>query len=206
MSFTILAADRFATLLADDPLVRAADIAPLRDALALLAHARDLHDTRVAAVDAATAHGHAEGHAAGYRDGRAAGEAAGAALLAEIAARDQARDAGRAQEIARLALEVVRRIAGEIGPADIVAALAARAAETVAAPAETLVRVAPAAVAATAARLAHNAGLRVVSDATLDATECVIETPLGRARAGLDVQLAQLAAAWGLQNGAGDAA
>lgn len=205
MSFTLLAADRVATLLADDPVVPAAEIPPLRDALALLAAARDLHDTRAAAVEAATAEGRAAGRAEGYRDGCAAGEEAAAALLADIAARERRHDAARAQEIARLALEVVRRIAGEVGPADTVAALAARAADAVAAPADLIVRVAPSALTATQARLGGRTGLRIVADPALDPLDCVVETPLGRARAGLATQLAQIARAWGLP-GAGDAA
>jgi flagellar biosynthesis/type III secretory pathway protein FliH len=202
MTFTILAADRIATVLADDPVVDAADVAPLGDALALLAAARDLHETRAAAVAAATDAGSEEGRAVGYREGRAAGEAAGAALLAEIAARDRARDARRAQEVARLALEVVRRIAGALGPADTIAALAERAADAVATTGATTVRVAPVALAAAEARLGARNGLHIVGDPALTPDDCVIETELGRAHAGLDTQLAQIARAWGLADDA----
>jgi flagellar biosynthesis/type III secretory pathway protein FliH len=182
--------------------VDAADVAPLGDALALLAAARDLHETRAAAVAAATDAGREEGRAVGYREGRAAGEAAGAALLAEIAARDRARDARRAQEVARLALEVVRRIAGALGPADTIAALAERAVDAVATTGATTVRVAPVALAAAEARLGARNGLHIVADPALTPDDCVIETELGRAHAGLDTQLAQIARAWGLADDA----
>ncbi|TCP34363.1 FliH/SctL family protein [Sphingomonas sp. BK235] len=196
MSFTLLHADRLTTLLAESPIVRAEAIAPLRDSLALLAATRALHDGQAATVADAADAARRAAHDIGYREGRAAGEASAAALLATLAARDRARAEARAHEIARLALEVVRRVADGLGPADLVAALAARAAEAVADPGDMVVRVAPIAVAATERRLADRAGLRVEADPALAPGDCEIETPLGRARAGLEVQLAQIARAW----------
>nr|WP_239024667.1 FliH/SctL family protein [Sphingomonas corticis] len=109
-------------------------------------------------------------------------------------------DAVRAQEqrgdLARLALEVVRRIAADLGAADMVAAMADRAAAGVAPDLAPTVRVHPDALAATRARLGER--VAVEADAALAPTDCVIATSLGEVHAGLETQLAALARAWGL--------
>ena len=194
--FVLIRADAGATLLRDDPVVRAADVPVLRDADRLLAAAATLRkDARRASEDAA-----GEARDRGYEDGRREGLAAAAGeirdeLLRLAAADDERADRQRA-DLARLGLEVVRRIAGEIGSAETVAALADRAAAAVAPDAQLTVRVPPAALAATRERLGARA--QVEPDETLGGTDCVLGTPLGEVRAGLDTQLTQLARQWGL--------
>lgn len=196
MTFLVLHADRFATALTDDPIIPAADLAALGEAAALLAAA----GTIKADAERAVAVAREAGRADGYEDGHAAGLEAGAAdiraELFRLAIRDGEERRQRQDEIATIALEVVRRIAGEIGDAQIVAGIAERATAALAPDTIATVRVAPPQVEAVAARLADRAGIRIEGDPTLAMTDCVVETALGATHAGLETQLAQIAAAW----------
>ncbi|KRC81379.1 FliH/SctL family protein [Sphingomonas sp. Root241] len=193
MSFLVLHADRLATALTDDPLVPAADVGRVQDALALLAEAGDLRQDAEEAIDVARAAAHAEGFAAGREEGLAAGEIERQAELVRLAMRDSERQ----KDIARLALEVVRRIAGELDDGVMVAGLAERAAAQLVPDSGAVVRVAPAAAEVVRARLNGRAGLSVEADPLLGDQDCVIETALGRTHAGLDTQLAQIERMWG---------
>jgi flagellar biosynthesis/type III secretory pathway protein FliH len=197
MTFLVLHADRLATALADDPLVPAADVGRVQDALALLAEAGDLRRGAEAATDAAREAARVEGFAAGRAEGLAAAEAERQAELFRIALRDSELQRERQKDIARLALEVVRRIAGELDAGAMVAGLAERAAAQLTPDSVAMVRVAPAAVAAVRARLDGRVGLSVEADPSLEGQDCVIETALGRTHAGLDTQLAQIERMWG---------
>jgi flagellar biosynthesis/type III secretory pathway protein FliH len=197
MTFLVLHADRLATALADDPLVPAADVGRVQDALALLAEAGDLRRGAEAATDAAREAARVEGFAAGRAEGLAAAEAERQAELFRIALRDSELQRERQKDIARLALEVVRRIAGELDAGTMVAGLAERAAAQLAPDSVAVVRVAPAAVEAVRTRLDGRAGLSVEADPSLEGQDCVIETMLGRTHAGLDTQLAQIERMWG---------
>ena len=192
MAFVLISNSAAGQLLADDPLVPAAQCAAFDDALALLAGMS-------VQVAAAVAAGHQQGLAHGLAEGRAAAKAEAATALAAAA---QALDADRAAlraEAAALAVAIVRRIAAGIGPADTVGALAATAAATLAPDPVAEVRVPPPAVPATIARLGAWPQLVVVADAALAADECEFRTAAGVVRAGLDVQLAAIAA--GLSGG-----
>jgi flagellar biosynthesis/type III secretory pathway protein FliH len=197
MTFLVLHADRLATALADDPLVPAADVGRVQDALALLAEAGDLRRGAEATTDAAREAARAEGFAAGRAEGLAAAETERQAELFRIALRDGELQRERQKDIARLALEVVRRIAGELDKGAMVAGLAERAAAQLAPDSMAVVRVAPAAVETVRTRLDGRAGLSVEADPSLEEQDCVIETALGRTHAGLDTQLAQIERMWG---------
>jgi flagellar biosynthesis/type III secretory pathway protein FliH len=197
MTFLVLHADRLATALADDPLIPAADVGRVQDALALLAEAARLRSDAGDAIDAARATARAEGFAEGRADGLAAAESERQAELFRIALRDSELQRERQKDIARLALEVVRRIAGEFDDGAMVAGLAERAAAQLAPDSVAMVRVAPAAVEATRTRLEGRSGLSVEADPSLGPQDCVIETALGRTHAGLDTQLAQIERMWG---------
>jgi flagellar biosynthesis/type III secretory pathway protein FliH len=197
MTFLVLHADRLATTLADDPLVPAADVGRVQDALALLAQAGDLRRGAEATTDAAREAARVEGFAAGRAEGLAAAEAERQAELFRIALRDSELQRERQKDIARLALEVVRRIAGEIDKGAMVAGLAERAAAQLAPDSMAVVRVAPEAAEAVRVRLDGRAGLSVEADPLLEGQDCVIETALGRTHAGLDTQLAQIERMWG---------
>ena len=192
MSFVVLHADQFTTALATNPIVPAAQIDRLRDTLALFEEAGRVRDEARGSIAEARELGRAEGYEAGRREGRAAGEEEIRAEHLRLTVRARDEEPRRRAEIATLALEVVRRIAGELGDPAVVAGLAERAAATVSPDQAAVVRVAPPALAEAAARLRDRPGVTVEADPALSGTDCVVETPYGRTHAGLDVQLAQV--------------
>lgn len=192
MSFILIHADAGATLLADDPVVPAADLPALHDALALLGAAGGLRDRAAAAGTAAAEDARREGREAGAAEGRAAAQAELGAELVRLGEQAAADRADRQRDVVRLATGVVRRIAGELGP-DLVAGMAERAAAAQAGEQQAVVRVHPDAVEAVARRVAR---LRVEADAALDPADCVIDSPFGRTLAGLEPQLARIEQAW----------
>ena len=196
-NFLLLHADRDTSLLVDDPIVPAGDVARFGEIAALLDAAAALRRDADSAYHVAREEARAGGYAEGERAGRAAGEAAIRDELLRLAQADAARGEAQRADLARLALEVVRRIAGELG-ADVVAGIATRAAQDIAPNAHATIRVHPDAVDATRTRLEAGGKLAIVGDASLDAADCIIETPLGRTHAGLETQLAHLQRAWGL--------
>lgn len=197
MSFIVLHADRFATALADDPIIPAADLRLLNGAVALLNEANQVHSDIGQRADAARREAHEAGYADGHREGLEAGAGDIRSELFRLAMRDGEERRARRAEIATLALEVVRRIAGEVGDAAFVAGLADRATAALVPDTVATVRVAPAQVAQVTARLAARTGIVVEGDATLAADDCVVETALGHTHAGLETQLAQIETAWG---------
>ncbi|MVW57245.1 hypothetical protein GO590_16045 [Sphingomonas sp. MAH-6] len=196
MSFVLLHADSVATALVDDPVVPATDIAALKDATALLAEAgrirAEAEDRATEAIEA----GYQKGHAQGLADGRASGESEMRTEMFRLAIKAGEQQRQRQEEIAGLALEVVRRIAGAIGDEPMVARLAERAAAQLSPDTAATVRVPPAALAETSQRLADHANLIVEEDDTLAPTDCVVETALGRTHAGLETQLSQIERSW----------
>lgn len=201
MTYLLLRADRFGTALADDPVVPAAEVPALTDAMALLRSAEALHDDAEAVVAQAREAGHAEGFEAGRQQGLAAGEADLRADLFDRALRERGLLKERQDAIATLALEVVRRVIGELEPGIATAALVMRAVQAVAPDTAARVRVAPEVADAVAARLRERPGLAVEADDTLDPLDAVIETALGRSHAGLETQLAQIERRWTADHG-----
>jgi type III secretion protein L len=204
MTFLLLHADAAGTLLADDPVVSAEAVTPLRDALALLdaAGAARARASEASAAESAIAHD--AGRAAGEAQGLAEAQATIGAELLRLAEEAAAREAAQRGDVVRLALAVVRRIAGDLGP-DLVAGLAEQAAAALAEESQATVRVHPSAQDAVATRLASHRRLRVEADPALSETECVIDTPLGRTIAGLEAQLTQIEQALQPGGGAGAA-
>lgn len=196
MSFVLLHADRLSTTLVDDPLVSKGDVPALRSVAALLTEAGRLHEAARANLEGERATARHAGFEQGRRDGHAAGEADMREELLRLAASDVQERRRHQREIAALALEVVRRIAGRLGDETTVAALAEQAAAEIAPDTAATVRVAPAALDATRARLANRAGVVAEADPGLGPTDCVIETALGKTVAGLETQLAHIEAAW----------
>jgi type III secretion protein L len=196
MSFIVLRADRFATALADDPVIPAAELRQLQGAMALFEEADLVRRDAGEQADAARRAAHEAGFAEGRREGAEAGATDVRAELFRLAIRDGEERRARRAEVAALALEVVRRIAGEIGDAALVAGLADRATAALVPDTIATVRVAPAQIDAVSARLANRPGILVEADTALAPTDCVVETALGTTRAGLDTQLAQIEAAW----------
>ncbi len=193
MSFHLIAAAPGAALLLDRPVVRREDVATVRSAVELIA----LAETRLTDIDgyrAAQAEaGRTEGFKLGYDEGRAEAAREAAETVARLHeemshVREQLRAAA-----GRLALDVVRRIAVELGPEATLAALAERAVRDVLPDAPITVHVAPASVGAVTTRLwPIGAAIEVQADETLAPGDCIIETAAGRSHAGLEVQLAAL--------------
>lgn len=197
-SFLLLHVDRDATLLADDPIVPANDVTRLRDVTALLDAATTMRDDAHDARNAALASARAEGFRAGHVDGLAAGEASIREELLRLAQDDAVRAEAQRADLAKLALEVVRRMAGMIGTPDFVAGIAAQAAAQVAPTTAATVRVNPAVAPRVAERLGSLHHVTVEGDETLEIDDCIVETALGRTHAGLETQIAQLERAWSL--------
>lgn len=196
MTYLILHADAAITALTDDPIVAASDVPTFASALALLTRAGALYDDSARRAAKADEAGHAEGFERGRQEGRAAAEAETRAELFRLVVRDAEQRATRRDEIATLAIEVVRRIAADIGEEAFVAAIADRATASLAADTAAIVKVAPRDAEAVRARLSERSALAVEADATLAPGDCIVETPLGRTHAGLETQLAQIDKAW----------
>lgn len=194
--FVLLHADRAATLLADDPIVPADDVARFADVTGLLGAASALRADADGAREAALATARDEGFAAGYAEGRAAGEESITEELVRLVEADAARAERQRTDLARLAIEVVRRIAGAVGSPEFVARIAAQATAEVAPDAFATIRVHPDAADRTSERLAGLRHVAVEGDTTLAPFDCVVETALGRTRAGLETQIALLERAW----------
>lgn len=186
MSYVLLTSAPTATLLTERAIIPAADVASL--------------DTAVELIEALEAHRAVVARAAraeGFEAGRAEGLERAAARTAEILAEthrilDAERERLRGQTAA-LALEVVRRIAANLGPDATVAALAERAVRDLLPEEPIRVRVAAERVGAVAARLwPIHERVEVSAEPGLDPDECLIDTPSGHVRAGLAVQLAAL--------------
>lgn len=193
MAYTLIASAPGAALLTDQSIIPREDAARVESAAEMVA----LAQARLAVVESyRTAQGqagHAEGFTAGYEEGRALAAREAAETVARLhgemeAVREQLRAA-----TGRLALDVVRRIAVELGPEATLAALAERAVRDVLPDAPITVHVAPASVGAVTTRLwPIGATIEVQADETLTPGDCIIETAAGRSHAGLEVQLAAL--------------
>lgn len=161
---------------------------------ALLAAARAEADAIRAAAEAARE----EVRAAAEADGLRIARARAAAELAGFAAERDRRLAALAPEVARLGLEVARRLLGRelSADADAVTALAARALREARDRAVVTLRIAPAdapridaARGALAALLRRAPGLEVREDAALAPGDVVVETEGGRIDARIEAQL-----------------
>lgn len=200
MSWLLLHHGPTATLYGDGLRVPASEVGHIQGALSLLARAEDT----AAAIDAAAKAARSEGQRTGEAEGYVAGIERALVELADARAAHAA-DAAAAIEATRtqataLALEVVRHIAGSLAADSMLAALAEQALDRVM-PGRVTVRVAPGQVDALARRLARPE-LRVLADPTLGPLDCVLDTPDGRAHAGLDAQLARVADAWDVADAA----
>lgn len=194
--FILIRADAAGTLVRDDPIVRAAEVPVLADAHRLLDAVTALHHDVREVSESAADEARTRGYTAGHAEGLAAAAASVGEELIRLAQADVERSQAQRADLARLGLEVVRRIAADLGPAEMVAALADKAAAAVAPDVQLTVRVAPAALVRTRQRV--GAQVTVEPDETLAPTDCVLSTPLGEVRAGLETQLAQLARQWGI--------
>jgi flagellar biosynthesis/type III secretory pathway protein FliH len=182
------------------------ELQSLHDAQALvqaLQAQRELAEARqAAAVDKARR----EGHAAGFAAGESAARRQLAQTQIELAARAQReRESLRRQTeatVAMLALEVVRKLAGELDVAELVAGLARNAVQQLIEDEPVTLVVHPAVARRVRERCAAAAEgrwlqVQVDDDASLKPFDCRLVTRAGTTYAGLDAQLKRLEAVWG---------
>lgn len=184
--------------------LRADEVPALRDAQQLRDDLDALRREQHSRVQAACASAHAEGLAAGLQEGRAQARDEIAATLAGLAATAAQHEARRRADVAALALQVARKLLGEIDDAQRLAALAREAArEMLPAPRLTL-RVHPQRAAAVREQLQrmgardNGPAYEVLADDGCALDDCRLDSDLGSADASLDQQLARLAQAWGV--------
>lgn len=190
----------------DRRVLRATEVPALQEAQQLLDELRTLHAQEHERVAAACAQGHAQGLQQGLAD---AADQARAHLADALAQQTRAHEQARQQlqqDLATLALEVFRKLLGELPAEQRLARLAAQAARELL-PARTWrLHVHPTQLTALRAALAaldpaDKAGLaraEIVADAELAEGDCRLTTEFGTADAGLDAQLQRLARAWSL--------
>ena len=190
-----------ARIASDRRVLRAAEVPLLQHALALRDTLERRRDEQVQAITEAIAAGRAEGHATGLADGRAAAALELAAAVQRLAAESEAERERLRNDIAALALQVVRKLLGSFATDEVLLALAATAA------AELL----PGAVPALVVHPRHADVLRARLDAAAPEGEapftvredpqaaidaCRLETEHGSVDVSLDAQLDRLAKAW----------
>ena len=196
MNVTLVTA-RDTAALTDGWRVPREQVRPMREALALLRES----DRRLTRATAEIEARRAAAEQSGYDQGRADGERRAAAEAAQaLAAFTERTERERAELRARvgdLALEVVRRVAGDLDPTAFVPAMMERAVRDVLPDQPMRVRVARAVAPTVEARLwAINAAIEVVPDDQLGPLDGVLETANGRVQAGLEDQLSALARAF----------
>jgi flagellar biosynthesis/type III secretory pathway protein FliH len=185
---------------------RAAEVPLLQDASGLVARLEALWQAETSRIESAEQAARQQGWDQGGERARAEAEAGLADALARLSreaesVRDQAR-----QEVATLALQVVRKLLGHLPEPERQAALALQAARELL-PARTWrLAVHPQCAPALRERLgqltaqerAALAQAEVSEDDAVAPGDCRLDTEFGSARAGLDAQLERLAAAWGV--------
>lgn len=186
------------TLSTTDPIVPAAQLAPLQDALALAGHLSALlagNEQRLAEAEReARQRGEQAGHAAGAERARADGAQALAEALARLAADQHAQREELRQALVALAAAMVRRMTAELAPPAVLAALAERAFEHVVPPQPVRLRLPPEWVEPVRAQLADRdlpMPVQCVGDVQLQGLQCVVESSAGVLLAGLDDMLAR---------------
>lgn len=207
MSFLLWQRDSDLAIASARLVLRADEVPQLLQAQQLRDELDTLRREQAARVEAACAAARAEGLASGLEQGRrdARDELAGAiASIAHTAADERAR---LRDDVAALALQVVRKLMGQGSVDARLAALAAVAAREML-PAQSLTLVVhPDRCAAVRAALAQRADsavsepvpdFEVRGDERCAADDCRIETEFGSADASLEAQLVRLAAAWGV--------
>ena len=190
-----------ARIASDRLVLRAAEVPLLQHAMAL----RDTLERRRDEQGQALAEAIADGRAQGHADGLAAGRAAAAQELAEtvqrLAAESQAERDRLRDDIAALALQVVRKLLGQFAADEVLLALAATAAADLLPGATPALVVHPQHADALRTRLdaaaaEGGAPFAVREDAQAALGACRLETEHGSVDVSLDAKLNRLAEAW----------
>ncbi len=205
MTFVALIGDSSVSLATDELVLKAEDVQALTHAvdaghrLTLLLEESEerLALTRLAAFD--------EGHAAGKAAGLLAARDDVAAELTAMAREAHRQRMALQGSVARLAIQVVRKLAGEVGAPEMVAGLAHTAASDLLPGAALTLWVHSSVVDTVRARLdaarsAHSGNplhVEIRADDALGLFDCTLDTACGTTIAGLDAQLKRLEAALG---------
>lgn len=207
MSFLLWQRESAVAIASARLVLRADEVPVLRDAQQLRDELDSLRRDQQARVQAACDAAHAEGLAAGLLEGRAQARDEIAATLAALATTAAQQESQRRADVAALALQVVRKLLGELDDGQRLAALAREAAREMLPAPRLSVRVHPQrsdAVRAQLQRMAASAdggsmaAFEVVADDGCALDDCRIDSDLGSADASLEQQLARLAQAWGV--------
>jgi type III secretion protein L len=184
-------------------ILRAADADAWHEGCRFLAAVREAADR----VEENARNTYADAYATGYAEGRTAGAVEASRLVRDTAAKVDRYLATLEHEIGALALNVVRRVLGEIDAAELVARAATQALVEFRQEKSVKVTVHPAAVervnAALAALPRGGGGTTVESDPTLDQGACIVATDFAVVDASIEAQLRAFAA--GLGSGERDA-
>jgi flagellar biosynthesis/type III secretory pathway protein FliH len=194
MTFVALVRDPSVSFATDQLILRAEEVQTLASAVdigqrlvRLLAESeQQLALARQVAVD--------EGHVVGKEAGLLAARDEVAARLTAMALAAHHQRLALQGSMARLAIQVVRKLAGEIGAPEMVAGLAQTAAADLLPETSLTLRVHPSVVDAVSARMgAAHAGkslhVEVRADDALDLFDCILDTAFGTTIAGLEDQL-----------------
>ena len=205
MSYLLWHRDRNIGFASSRVVVRAAEVPLLADAHALRARLEKMTDEQAERVAAAAEEARVKGYVHGREQGAVDGRDEVAAQIVELSKsagleREQLRG-----EIAALALQVVRKLLGQLPADGVLAALAETAAREMV-PTQTLTLfVHPDQCDTVRARLADTGAgeaatprFEVQPDPDFAPDTCRIETEHGSVDASLEAQLARLAGAWGL--------
>jgi type III secretion protein L len=179
-------------------IIRSADAEAWQDGLEFCLQAR----RQAERVEAAALGAHAAERARGYAEGRAEGQREAARLVIETVAAVDCYIATLQREIAGLAMNVVRRVLGEIDVPDLVARAAARAVPEFRRSKWLKVKVHPDAAERVTRALEeaiNDPGFccTIEADPTLGPDACILASELAIVDAGIETQLAAFADAFG---------
>ncbi|MBU6272118.1 MAG: hypothetical protein KGQ67_12500 [Betaproteobacteria bacterium] len=193
------------SLVADRALIKRDEVSAVDDTVGMLRRVARLREALDAECETLRARAADEGRAQGLAEVRAefaAAVAAAAASADRALAQEQAAMQAR---VVHLAMAVVDRIAGQLGPVAVVGGIAARALEELEPAASVRVRVAAELVEAVRQGLVgEHPRVQVVAGEGLGAFDCEIDTGGGLIEAGLPVQLAAVRAALAQASDRGD--
>jgi type III secretion protein L len=192
MATTLLASGPDFALLTNDWRIRREDVRAVTEAGALLSAAA----ARATAADRLASNAEARARQQGYVDGLAEGRAAGAAeaarAVAALAVEVRRHQTDQRERLGALSLDVVRRVAAELGPQAVLEAVVERAVRDVVADQPLAVHVPPESAGGVAERLSNLSEVEVLSDPHVASGEAVVVSAQGSAHAGLELQLALL--------------
>lgn len=176
-------------------IIRAEDATSWIDGFAFLERAK----AEAAAIRAAAEDEVAKAREAGRREGRRTGEAEAAALIMRTQADVERYLASIEPLVAALAIEIVERVIGTIGDAELVARAAGQALESLREEKAVVVNVAPELVGDVQQRLSAlgptGMTIRVAADRHLSVRQCMVTTPATSMDVGIDAQLDAIRAA-----------